>query len=195
MTFNKPWAGRLPSGPVPAQSASNKDRLQPALLDRLTDTEPHKSSERPEAHYVDEARLRQALLRDLQWLLNTTNASSNIDFEGLPAAEQSVVNYGMPALTGQMLSELDWKTVQASIRSIILQFEPRILPQTLSVTQIHSGNAMNQHNTLQFEIRCEFWSLPFSQELLLKARLDVETGQVAFGHTDLAVSTSPKMSL
>jgi type VI secretion system protein ImpF len=188
VAINKPWGGASQSGHRSHQNSNNKDRLQPALLDRLTDTEPHKTTERPEAHYVDEARLKQALLRDLQWLLNTTNASGDIDFDGLAAAELSVVNYGMPALTGQMLSELDWNTVQASIRRSILQFEPRILPKTLSITQIQSAHAMNQHNTLQFEIRCEFWSLPFSQELLLKARLDVETGQVAFGQaTDSSV--------
>ena len=34
------------------------------------------------------------------------------------------------------------------------------------------------HNTLQFEIRCQFWSMPYPLELLLKTSLDLETGQV-----------------
>jgi predicted component of type VI protein secretion system len=35
------------------------------------------------------------------------------------------------------------------------------------------------HNTLQFEIRCQFWSMPYPLELLLKTSLDLETGQVS----------------
>jgi predicted component of type VI protein secretion system len=33
--------------------------------------------------------------------------------------------------------------------------------------------------TLQFEIRCQFWSMPYPLELLLKTSLDLETGQVS----------------
>ncbi len=156
-----------------------KDRLQPALLDRLTDHEPSRRTERAEAVYVTEARLRQALLRDLNWLLNASDASSHIDFEGLPHAERSVLNFGMKPLAGQLLSELDWKDVEAAILKSILQHEPRILPHTLSVTLAPSSKLFNHHNTLQFEIRCQFWSSPYPLELLLKTCLDLETGQVS----------------
>ena len=63
-----------------------QDRLQPALLDRLTDLDPAVRSEAASAVYVTESRLRAALLRDLGWLLNACDASSHIDFEGLPQA-------------------------------------------------------------------------------------------------------------
>lgn len=156
-----------------------KDRLQPALLDRLTDDQPHKRAERADAVYVTESRLRAALLRDLSWLLNTTNARGLIDFEGLPLAERSVLNYGMAPMAGQLLSELDWPSVEAGIRQCILNFEPRILADTLQVTLAPSAATLNHHNTLQFEIRCQFWSMPYPMEMLLKTSLDLETGQVA----------------
>ena len=73
-------------------SGTDKDRLQPALLDRLTDHEPSNSIEKSDAVYVTETRLRAALLRDLGWLLNANNAGSHIDFEGLDHAEKSVIN-------------------------------------------------------------------------------------------------------
>ncbi|GKS76686.1 type VI secretion system baseplate subunit TssE [Acidovorax sp. SUPP950] len=157
---------------------NGKDRLQPALLDRLTDHEPSKRTERADAVYVTEARLRQALLRDLNWLLNASDATSHIDFEGLPEAERSVINFGMTPLAGQLLSELDWKDIEKAIRKSILAHEPRILRDTLTVALAPSSKLFSHHNTLQFEIRCQFWSAPYPMELLLKTSLDLETGQV-----------------
>ena len=93
--------------------------------------------------------------------------------------QRSVINYGMPPLAGQLLSELDWGHVERSIRESILAFEPRILPKTLAVTLLASTEQLNHHNTLQFEIRCQFWSMPYPLELLLKTSLDLETGQVS----------------
>jgi type VI secretion system protein ImpF len=162
---------------------TEKDRLQPALLDRLTDQEPSKRTEKVDSVYVTETRLRTALLRDLAWLLNANDATSHIDFDGLAEAERSVINYGMTPLAGQLLSELDWKDVELSIRRSILTFETRILPETLVVALAETADSLNHHNTLQFEIRCQFWSMPYPLELLLKTSLDLETGQVVV--TDL----------
>ena len=49
-----------------------EERLQPALLDRLTDDEPDKKVEAREARVFTKRRLRQAVLRDLAWLFNAT---------------------------------------------------------------------------------------------------------------------------
>jgi type VI secretion system protein ImpF len=157
---------------------TEKDRLQPALLDRLTDLEPSRRTEQGDAVYVTESRLRAALLRDLGWLLNASNASGHIDFDGLEHAEQSALNYGMTPLAGKLLSDLDWKDVETNVTRAILAFEPRILPESLVVTLLPSFDSLNHHNTLQFEIRCQFWSMPYPLELLLKTSLDLETGQV-----------------
>lgn len=155
-----------------------KDRLQPALLDRLTDRDPTRRTETAEAVFVSESRLRDALMRDLGWLLNACNADDHAALDDFPYAQRSVINYGIPPLSGQLLSELDWKNIEQGIRESILAFEPRILPQTLKVNMLPSLDLLNHHNTLQFEIRCQFWSLPFPQELLLKTSLDLETGLV-----------------
>lgn len=163
---------------------TDKDRLQPALLDRLTDNEPTKLSERSEAVYVNERRLRSALLRDLGWLLNATNANATLRETNLQHVKRSVLNYGIPPLAGQLFSEMDWKDIQAELRTAILAFEPRVLPDTLVVNVLPSFDTLNHHNTLQFEIRCHFWSLPYPLELLLKSSLDLESGQVML--TDLA---------
>lgn len=44
------------------------DRLQPALLDRLRDDHPEQRVEPAEARVMSRQRLREAVLRDLEWL-------------------------------------------------------------------------------------------------------------------------------
>jgi hypothetical protein len=41
-----------------------QERLQPALLDRLTDEEPDKQVEGPDKRVLNKVQLRQAVLRD-----------------------------------------------------------------------------------------------------------------------------------
>ena len=53
-------------------------RLQPSLLDRLTDDEPHKSVESNDKRVLNKSQLRQCVLRDLAWLLNTSNTESDL---------------------------------------------------------------------------------------------------------------------
>ena len=50
-----------------------QDRLQPALLDRLTDDDPtNPTSRRWRCVSSAAPRMREAVLRDLSWLFNTT---------------------------------------------------------------------------------------------------------------------------
>ena len=55
------------------------ERLQPSLLDRLTDLEPNQKSESKDARVIDILRLRDIIRRDLSWLLNANNQDTVID--------------------------------------------------------------------------------------------------------------------
>src|SRR3954447_25204241 len=48
------------------------ERLQPALLDRLTDQRPHEKVEARRERVISEQQLREAVRRDLTWLFSTT---------------------------------------------------------------------------------------------------------------------------
>jgi type VI secretion system protein ImpF len=49
-----------------------RERLQPSLLDRLTDEEPGSEAESRERRVLSLRALRNGVLRDLAWLFNTT---------------------------------------------------------------------------------------------------------------------------
>jgi type VI secretion system protein ImpF len=154
------------------------DRLQPALLDRLTDDEPDKRTEPTDAVAMTRSRLRRAVLRDIAWVLNATNMESHTEFEAFDEARHSVINFGVPSLSGRRVMNIDWQELEQAIKDAIVTFEPRVLPQTLDVRVATSENSIDHHNVLSFEIRGQLWALPYPLELLLRSNVDLESGQV-----------------
>lgn len=155
---------------------SEGDRLQPALLDRLTDDEPENRKEPLGQSVVSKGRLKRTVLRDLVWLLNTSAHHTSDQLDSYPEVRRSVINFGIPVLSGKNFSGVDWRDLEQKIHDAILAFEPRILPDTLSVKAFVPDDPLGHHNLLQFELRGELWSIPFPTELLLRSELDLETG-------------------
>src|SRR5258708_32270844 len=83
---------------------TQQERLQPCLLDRITDDAPEKKQESRDQRVVSLRRLREGVLRDLAWLLNATNMAVLEDLTDYPYVAQSVLNYGMPGLRRTLLS-------------------------------------------------------------------------------------------
>ena len=151
--------------------ADSRDRLQPALLDRLT------RDGLDSGRVMSKAELRQAVLRDLGWLFNATQPHSDWR-ENHPTLAGTVLNYGMPPLSGQQVSRLDVSQLERTITQTIIDFEPRILADTLSVHAIEAESVLDTHNMIEFEIRGHLWAQPVPLEILLRTKLDLEAGQV-----------------
>ena len=78
-----------------------RDKMQPSLLDRLTDNDPEKKRESANSNLITHAALRRNVLRDLQWLFNTINHDASSDLSGLTQVSRSVVNFGVAPLAGK----------------------------------------------------------------------------------------------
>jgi type VI secretion system protein ImpF len=154
------------------------DRLQPALLDRLTDDQRGSAIEADERRVMSKQQIRQAVLRDLSWLLNAVQPLAGKVAERFPVPADSVLNYGLPPMAGQLASRIDVSVLERSIREAIQRFEPRILADTLEVRAIEFDSVMATHNIIEFEIRGFLWAQPVPLELLLRTQLDLEAGQV-----------------
>src|SRR5689334_5395139 len=122
-----------------------QDRLQPALLDRLTDDEPTKRMESREQRVISIAKLRQCLLRDLSWLLNTVRLEATEDLSECPSVQRSVLNYGLPSFTGGSVALLGAAETEDAIKQAILRFEPRLLPNTVKVKLLESSLREDSH--------------------------------------------------
>jgi type VI secretion system protein ImpF len=166
-----------------AEDALPRERLQPALLDRLTDDEPDKKQEPREARVLSKRKLRDSVLRDLAWLFNATQLQNPGTLAKVPLVRNSVVNYGLPAMSGQAASSLDIIDLTRSLREAIITFEPRILPNTLEIRTLLEAGELDHHNVIGVEIHGELWSQPVPLEFLVRTDFDLETGKVRI--TDL----------
>jgi type VI secretion system protein ImpF len=116
-------------------------------------------------------------LRDLNWLLNSSNLTAVQNLDSYPEVAKSVVNYGMPCFSGHTVSGVDVAEIERRLRQAICDFEPRILRRTLSVRLFKDEQQMN-HNAMTFDIEGELWAHPAPLHVHLKTELDLEVGDV-----------------
>lgn len=152
------------------------ERLQPSLLDRLTDLSPRQG---PGRAGVDQTtmtlqQLRQAVLRDLAWLLNTTNLEAIHPLEDAPLAKKSTINYGIPGFAGLVGSEARSGSLEQELADAIRAFEPRIRPDSIRV-RARGRSTDDAVPALVFEIEGELWAQPVPQQLFLETTIEVET--------------------
>src|SRR5947207_1955673 len=102
------------------------ERLLPFLLDRLTDDDPATRREVREKRMVSHRQFHKAILRDLAWLLNTPSKTDRDNLGEFPEAAKSVLNFGMPDLTGMTQSDVTPQFIERLIRDAIIRYEPRI---------------------------------------------------------------------
>lgn len=155
----------------------NQVQLQPSLLDRLTDDEPEKKSEPAARRGLTKAKLRQSVMRDLNWLFNSSNLVTVQDLDDFPEVARSVLNYGMPDLTGHTLSNIDVPEIERQLKQAITEYEPRIIRRTIKVRLTVDSEQMS-HNSMTFDIEGELWADPVPMHVYLKTELDLEVGDI-----------------
>ena len=153
------------------------ERLQPSLLDRLTDLEPTKQTESRDARVIDIRRLRDIIRRDLAWLLNSNSQDTLIDADRYPNVATSVLNYGVRDVAGDFSTPTRVDDIRKAITRAIKLFEPRIKDGTLEVLLRESGQ--NNASVVDFDIRADMWAQPLPMELYLRSQVDLTTGHLS----------------
>jgi type VI secretion system protein ImpF len=154
------------------------ERLQPCLLDRLTDDEPDKTEESRNQRVISQARYKRGVLRDLEWLFS---ASAHLPEEGrrqfrlgdYPEAYRSVINFGMRQLCGMLAPNMD--ELERELAETVRVFEPRIINHTLTI------KATVERHVVTIEMFGELLANPVSEKLFIKTSIDLENGQCSLG--------------
>ena len=154
---------------------TTQERLQPALLDRLTDDEPDAQQESRERRVLSLGRFREAVLRDLGWLLNTTRMGVSEDLSDYPLVDRSTLNFGIPELTGTIVAGLDAAELEGLIRECIWNYEPRLRRDSVQV-QVRHNAGKTSRRTVEFRIEAELIAQPLPLQLYLKTEIDLESG-------------------
>ena len=152
------------------------ERLQPSLLDRLTDDAPGDVQEAREMRVIDIRRLREIVQRDLSFLLNTNNSESWIDSARYPLAAKSVLNYGVRDVAGDFSTLDKAQAIRKSIMQAIEIYEPRIRSGSANV-EIRTRD-VERETIVSFDIRADMWAEPIPIELYLRSTVDITTGQI-----------------
>jgi type VI secretion system protein ImpF len=156
---------------------TQQERLQPSLLDRLTDDEPLKQTESREQRILSLRKLRKSVMRDLMWLLNTDCLASSEDLSAYPEIQKSVLNFGIPGLVGKTGNDIDLLAMEENLKASITRFEPRILPNSIKIRSCGDETQMGA-NTLIFEVEGELWAQPMPERLYFRTVFDIELGNV-----------------
>ncbi|RLJ22293.1 type VI secretion system baseplate subunit TssE [bacterium endosymbiont of Escarpia laminata] len=156
---------------------TQKERLQPSLLDRLTDDHRDKKNESRDQRVLSIQKLRKSVLRDLEWLLNTVNLSAMQNLDEYPEAARSVLNYGVPDFAGHTASSVDVPALERLLRQAIIDFEPRLLKNSVRV-KLQIGESRMNHNAMTFDIEAELWAEPVPLHMYMKTEIDLEVGSV-----------------
>ena len=132
---------------------TEKSRLNPTLFDKLvgdTDISGMRGDEMrnieanreamryysvPKLERFNERALRATIRRELSWLLNTTNFESRVNLDRYPHVKTSVLNYGVPDMSGQNLTRRLIQRRARDLRNAVRAFEPRIDESTLFVQE------------------------------------------------------------
>ncbi len=145
---------------------TQSERLQPSLLDRLKYDAPN---------VLTIHQLRKSVERDLEWLLNTINLEAVLDLGKYENTRNSVINYGIPDLAGKTASGIEIRYIEKMLRQAILDFEPRLLKNTVKVSISLSNDELNI-NAMRFDIEGELWALPVPLKLFLRTEIELESG-------------------
>lgn len=157
-----------------------RERLQPSLLDRLTDDEPDQQVEARERRVMSMRSLREGVLRDLAWLLNTTNLLSVTERHRLPHLASSVINYGMPDMSGASLAGMNTGDLERAIRQAIWDFEPRLIRSSVQVKAMPTSSSITK---ITFEIEADMWAQPYPERLYIKTELDLDQAHISLAES------------
>lgn len=152
-------------------------QLMPSLLDRLTDDQPRERTEALAAWSMSMHRYREAVLRDLRWLLNSTRQPADHPLYAYSEAPSSVLNYGIRDIAGLTVGAVSAAALETEIRQAILDFEPRILPSSLVVT-VTSLLEAHQSGRMEVHIAGTLWAEPLPEYVELRSEFHLETGVV-----------------
>lgn len=142
--------------------------LMPSMLDRLID--PEASGTAFSRGYTVE-QMTQAVLRDLEELLNTRQTAFNVP-ENCTETRSSIVLYGLPDLTNlRAATTQDRAAIGRILETIVMRYEPRL--RDVKATLTEPGNLRDRFVRFHLSGRLRMDPAP---EVAFETILELTTG-------------------
>ena len=146
--------------------------VTPSVFDRLIDLDPASTREAPKSRIRNLEELKNAVRRDMEWLLNTRSEIVDLD-ERMEEVKRSVLRYGLPDFTG--LAASDWnerERITDAIKMAIEIFDPRFFNVSVTLEPISSVD-----RELVFRIRATLDVEPTPEPIVFDTVLQLASGE------------------
>jgi type VI secretion system protein ImpF len=148
-------------------------RINLSVLDRLVDFEPEVKAEPPASRSKALRQVKQALKRDLEWLLNTRRVLEVP--EELPLLVDSLLAYGLPDFSNfSIKSAGDQHDLTLALEATLRRFEPRLEDVVVSV-----ANTSVLERAYRFKIEARLRIDPVPEPISFDTTLQLGSGNFA----------------
>ncbi len=130
----------------------------------------------PPVDRFGEAELRATIQRDIAWVLNDINFEAAVSLEDYPEIKTSVLNQGLPELTGRSLDQPSMARRTLEVTTAIRSFEQRLRPESIKV--LFDKDLVETQNKLRFAISGEIRNAVEESWIELKTTVDLDDGHV-----------------
>jgi type VI secretion system protein ImpF len=146
--------------------------VQRPLLDRLVDLDPRTPGEQALTRAQAVRALKDALRRDLEWLLNARRTPIEIP-RPLEEVRKSVFNYGLPDISSMSIhSQADETYLLELIERTIALFEPRLADVKVVAREAYS----KFDRTLHFHVEAMLLVDPAPESISFDTVFQVDQG-------------------
>lgn len=138
-----------------------------SVLDRLTQVEEWPATRNQSVRFF-----KDALKRDLEWLLNTRRPPLP-ELDARPVARETVINFGLPDISALGLSSAsDQRSLRMAIEACVRAFEPR-----LTDVRVRLESTDTTDRRLRFHIEGNMKLDPAPEEITFDTVLELTSGE------------------
>ena len=151
----------------------NEVRITPSVLDRLLDDRPDQSQEAPASRLMNLRLHKDAVRRDLEWLLNTRREASGA-IEALPETSQSLATFGLPDFSGSnVFTRAGREELRKRVETAVAVFEPRLEGIRVTMEKVQEND-----RSIRFRIEGQLRVEPAPEPVVFDTMLQVGSGEI-----------------
>ncbi len=148
--------------------------VRQSILDRLVDTAPQLRADPPQSWRESVRALRESVMRDLEWLLNTRRVIQPAP-SSMPQLQSSVYNFGLPDISSHSReSDETHSLLLRQIEECISTFEPRLT--AVHVIAREAGEGETRHR-VRFVIDALLKMEPDPERITFDTLLEITSGE------------------
>jgi len=106
---------------------------------------------------------------------------SSEDLQPFEHVRKSVLNFGLPDITHRSIDELSVGNIGDEIKSALVNYEPRLIPQTIRVSK--SSELDEAELKVRFVVRADLLCEPLNVPVEFIADLELDSGNITLSRT------------